>query len=126
MRAILMCVCVVTLAFAGCGDSDSGGSAGGGGSAGSGGTPGSGGTGNTSGDAACQAISESPCADEILDPGDLAECVEACEMNVGAIFGDCLDETAALLECLEQSDCQDVSGCNAEGLAFAMCFTPMF
>ena len=117
MRAILVFVCFVSLALAGCGSSDDG-SSGSGGDSGSGGT---GGAGNMSGSGDCQRLCESPCVDDVLDPGELAECVETCEMGLGSTFDQCLDETIAVLECIEDFDCEGDRECLNEFAAFATC-----
>jgi hypothetical protein len=120
MRAILVFTCFVALACAGCGDDETESN---GGNGGTGASMGTGGTGNTSSGGECQRICESPCIDDVgLEESEVAECVQACEMD-GFPLGDCLAETVALLECLEPLDCQPQGlNCLDQTLDFSNCF----
>ena len=126
MRAILVFVCFVSLALAGCGSDDNNPNGGTGNTPGTGGTGNmsgsTGGTGNTSGGGDCQTICESPCVDEVgLDQMELEACIEACGMGA---FDPCLAEAAALIECVEQFENCEPTGANcfSEASDFATCF----
>jgi hypothetical protein len=118
MRSILVFTCFLALACAGCGsdssDSD-------GGTGGSGAAPG-GGSGNGSGSGDCQRICESPCIGDVLNPDEVADCVQACEMD-GNPLSDCASETVAVLDCIEDFNCEGDSQCLSQFTAFAQCFS---
>jgi hypothetical protein len=106
---------VVLLVAVGCGSDASdetgstGGVAGDGGTGGMAGSPGAGGTGGmagTGGDTElCERICGSSCAGELIDPGEIATCVQDCTMG-GTPLDDCLPETAAVLDCIERYSCE--------------------
>lgn len=129
MKSVLVFVCFVSLALAGCGDGedDPNGNGANGGNGGNGANMGTGGTGNSGnmgGGAACASICGSECVDDVgLDGMELAECIEACEMD-GLGFNECLSEAGALLDCVEQfPNCEPPGlSCSGEALAFARCF----
>lgn len=114
MRAVLVFVCFVSLAFAGCGGD-------GGGDDGINNDPG---PDDIRGGDACESICSSPCVDEVgLDGMELAECVDACQMS-GLGFDQCLPEASALLQCAEQfPNCEPTGlNCSGEAIAFGTCF----
>lgn len=116
MKAILVFTCFLALACAGCGSDDSS-------STGTGAAPGTGGSGNAPGGSAdCQRICESPCISDVIDPGEVSECVTACEMD-GNPLADCAAETVAVLDCIEDFNCAETADCLPQFTAFAQCFS---
>lgn len=130
MRGLcLSCVCVLALAFAGCGDSGdgsagSGGAAGVGGDGGAGGAAGAGGAGGAGGGAiviedieqACSLSCDAGCISADMPPS----CFDFCLEQVG----DCEDEFIALTQCLlDGGDC-NAALCPEEASALGECFAP--
>lgn len=103
------------LAITGCGDD--------GGDGGSSGTGGSNGGGSSN--SSCEAICNSTCAFEGVDPGDLDfdTCVSQCIMGVPQFNDNCGPQLDSLLDCLEANECDpETERCNSQALAWASCF----
>ena len=128
----------MVLALAACGDSNSnsegtggsgtggtgGSDTGGTGGSGTGGTGGSdtGGTGGSAGDDDCTRVCMSPCIERVLPVGSVDDCIRACRMG-GVVFGTCMPQTIAVIECLETIECGTTGSpaCLSQSQAFTAC-----